>query len=194
VSGAPALVAATVGGATGVAVRATARPTVDLAEAFRRHRGELTATAVRVLRRREDVDDLLQDVFVEALRGIHNLREPAALRAWLTRVTVRVAYRRRALARFVSYDDAPGAKHVADGRPSPADLALLSAVAAILAAIPAERRRPWALRHVDGEPLEGIAASCGTSLATVKRRIAEVQTVLDAALDRERAALRSAPL
>jgi RNA polymerase sigma-70 factor (ECF subfamily) len=156
---------------------------VDLGEAFRRHRGALAAAAVRVLRRREDVEDVLQDAFVEALRGVHNLREPSALRAWLTRVTVRTARRRCGPARFVGFDDAPAAEHVVDPRPSAHDLALLAAVGELMAAIPAERRRPWALRTVDGEPIDDIAACCGCSATTVKRRIAEVQDLLAAALE-----------
>ena len=156
---------------------------VDLGEAFRRHRGTLAAAAVRVLGRRDDVDDVLQDTFVEELRGVHNLREPAALRAWLTRVTVRTARRRSGRGRFVAIEDAPAAAHVPDPRPSALDLALLAAIGEVLAAIPAERRRPWALRTVDGEPIDDIAASCGCSATTVKRRIAEVQGLLEAALE-----------
>ncbi|HEX4406941.1 MAG TPA: RNA polymerase sigma factor [Polyangia bacterium] len=164
---------------------------IDLGDAFRRHRGALAATAVRVLRRPEDVDDVLQDVFVEALRGVHALREPTALRAWLTRVTVRAAQRRRAGARFVgrfvarseSLEDA--AAHVADPRASALDLALLAAIGEVMAGIPAERRRAWALRTVDGEPIDDIAVRCGCSATTVKRRIAEVQGLLEAALGDE---------
>ena len=164
--------------------------TVDLGEAFRCHRGALAAAASRVLRRRDDVDNVLQDAFVEALRGVHNLREPTALRAWLTRVTVRAARRRGAHApfgggappRFVGLDDAPAAAHVADPRASAFTLALLAAAGEVMAAIPAERRRPWALRTVDGEPIDDIAARCGCSPRTVKRRIAEVQGLLEAAL------------
>jgi RNA polymerase sigma-70 factor, ECF subfamily len=154
---------------------------VDLGDAFRRHRGALAAAAARVLRRHEDVDDVLQDAFVEALRGVHALREPAALRAWLTRVTVRAAQRHRGPTRFVSLEDAP-AEHVVDPRPSALDLALLAAIGELMAGIPAERRRAWALRTVDGEPIDDIAACCGCSATTVKRRIAEVQALLAAAL------------
>lgn len=160
---------------------------VDLGEAFRRHRGALAAAAVRVLRRRDDVDDVVQDAFVEALRGVHNLREPAALCAWLTRVTVRTARRRcvrgRFVSSFVAFDDVPAAAHAVDPRASALDLALLAAVGEVMAAIPAERRLPWALRTVDGEPIDDIAACCGCSATTVKRRIAEVQGLLEAALE-----------
>jgi RNA polymerase sigma-70 factor (ECF subfamily) len=156
---------------------------VGLGEAFRVHRGALAAAAGRVLRGHDEVDDVLQDAFVEALRGVHALREPGALPAWLTRVTVRAALRRRGPARVVFLDDAPAAAHVVDPRPSALDLALLAAIGQVLAGIPADRRRPWALRTLDGEPIQQIATSCGCSCRTVKRRIAEVQGILDAALD-----------
>jgi RNA polymerase sigma-70 factor (ECF subfamily) len=156
---------------------------VELGEAFRRHRGTLTAAAMRVLRRHDDVDDVLQDAFIAALRSVHNLREPAALRAWLTRVTVRTARRRGARAWLVALEDAPAAAHVPDPRPSALDLALLAAVGEVVAAIPADRCRPWTLRTVDGEPIDDIAACCGCSATTVKRRIAEVRGLLEAALE-----------
>lgn len=159
----------------------SAAPGLD--EAFRQHRRALAAAAGRVLRGRDEVDDVVQDAFVEALRGVHALREPGALPAWLTRVTVRAALRRCGRARTVAFDDAPAAAGVADPRCSALDLAVLAAIGEVLAAIPPERRRPWALRTVDGEPLQDIAESCGCSRATVKRRIAEVQAILDAALD-----------
>jgi RNA polymerase sigma-70 factor (ECF subfamily) len=154
-----------------------------LCEAFRLHRGLLAAVAGRILGRADDVDDVLQDAFVEALRGVHNLREPTALRAWLTRVTIRAAHRKHARAcRDVGIDEAPAAAEVADPRASAHELALLRAVGDVMAAIPVERRRAWDLRTLDGEPLGDIAARCGCSRTTVKRRIAEVQGILDAAL------------
>jgi RNA polymerase sigma-70 factor (ECF subfamily) len=159
----------------------TTAETVDLGEAYRRHRGQLAAAAVRVLCGRDEVDDLLQDVFVEALRGIRNLREPAALCAWLTRVTVRTARRRLGRPRFIALDEHPEAGEVADPAASPADRALLAALADIMSTLPSERRRAWALRYIDGEQLADIARRCRCSLATVKRRIAEVQAVLEQA-------------
>jgi RNA polymerase sigma-70 factor (ECF subfamily) len=158
-------------------------PGPDLADAFHRHHRLLAGAAARALGGLDDVDDVLQDAFVEAMRGVHNLRAPAALRAWLVRVTVRTARRRSARARFVGLDEAPAAADVADPRPSPLDLAVLAAIGEVVAAIPPERCRPWALRTFDGEPIDDIAASCGCSPRTVKRRIAEVQGLLAAALE-----------
>jgi RNA polymerase sigma-70 factor (ECF subfamily) len=151
---------------------------IDLGAAFLRHRHDLAATAARVLCRRDDLDDLVQDVFVEALRGVHNLRHPAALRAWLTRVTVRAAQRRLARRRFVRLDEVPEAQISDGGAGSPAHRALLNDLCEAIATSPPERRRAWTLRYLEGEPLAEIAARCGCSVATVKRRIAEMQALL----------------
>jgi RNA polymerase sigma-70 factor (ECF subfamily) len=158
--------------------RSLAAGAVDLGEAFRRLRNELAATALRALGRRDELDDVLQDVFLEAIRGIHNLRDPSAVGAWLARVTLRMARRRMSRRRLVPLDDVPDATSIADPAASPADRALLGAVAEIMAALPPEGRRAWLLRYRDGEPLEDIAAHCHCSLATVKRRIASVQEAL----------------
>jgi RNA polymerase sigma-70 factor (ECF subfamily) len=154
---------------------------LDLTEAFRRHRRELTAAAMRVLRSPDELDDVMQDAFLQAVRAVRGLRHPGALRAWLTTVTVRAALRRRSRPAFIGFDDAPGCDQVAHQGISPADHALLAAVESIVCAIPAERRRPWTLRYLEGEQIESIAARCGCSRATAKRRIAEVQAAVEAA-------------
>ena len=56
---------------------------------------------------------------------------------------------------------------------------------AILEDVPARERVAWALRVVEGEPLEVVAKLCDCSLATVKRRISAVQETLDKELSRE---------
>jgi RNA polymerase sigma-70 factor (ECF subfamily) len=114
------------------------------------------------------------------------LRDPAAAKAWLATVAVRVAGRKlrrrrlRALLRIeergghaTRYEDlaAPGA--------SPEERALLARVYAVLDAMPVPLRLAWTLRHVEGERLEAVAALTGCSLATAKRRIAAAQEILE---------------
>ena len=53
------------------------------------------------------------------------------------------------------------------------ELALLDEVLARLA-VPV--RIAWMLRHVEGWPLDDVAAHCACSLATAKRRIAAAQS------------------
>src|SRR5688572_3703940 len=54
----------------------------DLDSLFRRYSSYVAAIAYRLLGREEDVDDTIQEVFLAAVRGVHAVRDPAAVRAW----------------------------------------------------------------------------------------------------------------
>jgi len=109
---------------------------------------------------------LLQDVFVEALRGVRNLREPSALRAWLTRVTF--GWRGGAPAGLVSSRSRIAeAIDVADPAASPARIE--PPAPRWPTSWPRFPRAPSGLGAAlrGGEQLEDIAARCRCSLATV---------------------------
>lgn len=58
---------------------------------YRRFRRQVTANLYRVLGQRVDLDDLVQDVFVIAFRGLSRFRGEARLSTWLYRICVNVA-------------------------------------------------------------------------------------------------------
>ena len=147
--------------------------------AFRAHAAQVATMALRILGRHEEADDLVQDVFMKAGRWLPTLNNPSAVRAWLMKVTVRLAWRRLRTRRWRvalgfegSYDYAEVARN---GRLSPEDSAFLAEVYGILDRMPARERLAWSLRHVDGERLEDIAERCACSLATAKRWITAAQ-------------------
>lgn len=148
---------------------------------FRRYSPYVARIALRLLGRDDDVDDVVQDVFLTAHRGLHDLRDPAAIRGWLATVTVRVARRKLAVRRVraffhldaeASYDD------VASTSASPEDRALLARIYVVLDGLPAPDRIAWTLRFVEGEKLADVARLCGCSLATAKRRIDAAHAVI----------------
>ena len=77
-------------------VRTAPRPidTSDLDAVFRRFAPYVARVAMRVLGPRGEIDDLVQDVFLDAHRGLGKLRDLDAIRGWLATVTVRKARRR----------------------------------------------------------------------------------------------------
>lgn len=161
---------------------------LDLDVLFRRYAPYVAAIAHRLLGRDADVDDTVQDVFVAASRGILSLRDPNAVKAWLARVTVRSARRtlhKRRLRTFFGLDEAAVYDRVVDTGASPETRALLGRVYVVLDGMPANVRIAWALRYVEGEPLESVAALSGCSLATAKRRIASAVRILDEAFSDE---------
>jgi RNA polymerase sigma-70 factor (ECF subfamily) len=160
-------------------------PALDLDGLFRRYAPYVAAIAHRLLGRDEDVDDTIQEVFVAAVRGVHAVRDPAAIRGWLARVTVRVArqrLRKRRARIFLGLDEPVVYDSVVDRSASAEQRTLLARVYKILDSMPANERIAWSLRHIEGEPLESVASMAGCSLATAKRRIAAAAVKIEEAL------------
>jgi RNA polymerase sigma-70 factor (ECF subfamily) len=57
--------------------------------------------------------------------------------------------------------------------------ALLVRLYKVLETLPTDQRLAWSLRYLEGEPLDAIAAVCGCSLATAKRRVSAAKKVID---------------
>jgi RNA polymerase sigma-70 factor, ECF subfamily len=149
---------------------------------FRRHVGAVAGLALRLLRHRADMEDVVQETFVIALEKLKELRDGGALRSWLMQITVslvRRRLRRRRLLGFVGLNrreaDAP-LDALASEALDPEACAELAALDRALAELPAEDRIAWVLRHVEGEAMEDVAFACGCSLSTAKRRIAAADT------------------
>lgn len=148
---------------------------------FRRHHRAVLGTVIRLLRRREEAEDLVQETFTVALTELARLRDPQAFEAWLLQIAVRRIYRRlrkQKLLRFLGLDhgtdDATLALLAHEGatQETSAELALLDRV---LEKMPAEERVAWMLRHVEGESVDRVATILRCSRATAKRRIKAAQ-------------------
>lgn len=121
-----------------------------------------------------DIDDIVQETFLDAFAGIARIDDPSAARAWL--VTVAVGRTRRVLAKrrrwslfaFFAKDYAPRASDPRDRQP-------VDDLYDALARIPEDVRIPWILHRVEQLSLPETAAACEVSLATVKRRIADAE-------------------
>ena len=153
-----------------------------LDDVYRRHCRYVGAVILRLGGRREEIDDLIQDVFVEASRGIRDLREPEAVKGWLATIAVRLVRRRlrwRRLRRFLGLDGGADYTHMVDPAASPVDKLLLRSVYRVLDELPVDDRVAFSLHLVEGETVEHIAQLCGCSLATAKRRIARAQRAIE---------------
>jgi RNA polymerase sigma-70 factor, ECF subfamily len=148
---------------------------IEVGAAFRKYARHVAATAYRVLHNRSDVEDVVQEVFIDAMFGLEQLRDDAAVRAWLTVVTIRAAtQRRRIRATSVpcGFDDDDVVHEIlrSDGDH---DFRLeLSAVAVVIDGLPEALRMPWRLHCLEGLGLPEVARACACSVATAKRRIA----------------------
>jgi hypothetical protein len=107
---------------------------------------------------------LVPDVFPRAHRGLAKLREPAALKAWLATVTVRVAHRRlraRRLRAVLSLSSDYDYSNLPHADLSPEERTMASEVFEALDKLPVAERLAWSLRHIQGEQLETVARLTG---------------------------------
>lgn len=152
--------------------------TADFDAVFRRYSPYVARVAMRLLGTDSDLDDVVQDVFLEAHRGLRALREPQAVRGWLARICVRRAVRRlrrRRLLSFLSLDALSETEEPPDPGGSPEQRAEVKKLYRMLDAMPAEERVVWVLRHVEGESLDAIVVLRGSSKSTVQRRLRAAQ-------------------
>ena len=156
---------------------------LDLDGLFRQFAPYVATIGYRLLGRDGEVDDLVQDVFIAAHRGLGSLRNRDAVKGWLATVTVRLARRRlrtRRLRGLLRIDGSDDYLEVADTSAGPDTRALVARIYQILDRVPVDRRIAWSLRFVHGEKLSRVAELCECSLATAKRRIRAAQLVIDA--------------
>jgi RNA polymerase sigma-70 factor (ECF subfamily) len=124
-----------------------------------------------------DHKDLVQEVFARAFAGLGRLADPAALEGWLTNITVftaREAIRRRQRRRWLLFfgDDPP---EVVGAWADPGVREAARCVYRVFADMPVDERIPFALRMLEGMELKELAAACGMSLATTRRRLARAE-------------------
>lgn len=145
---------------------------------FDRYSRDVERVLFRVLGPDTELADLLQDVFVVALGSIDQVRDPRALRGWLTGIAVRKARKcivkrqRWRLIQFSAPADVPEQEAVV----APLEVSeALRCTYDVMAQLPADERVAFALRHIDGMELTTVAAACNVSLATIKRRLSRAQ-------------------
>jgi RNA polymerase sigma-70 factor, ECF subfamily len=146
----------------------------------RRH----TATVHRWMARavgEEDADDMTQDIFVKAYRGLARFRGDAPPRAWLAAIAdnaVKNRYRARSRFRrvFAGSTDADPAREPAEPRGGPEEAASADefrrVVAEALKLLAPDFRMPVVLRDIEEWSYEEIAVSLELPVGTVKSRIA----------------------
>jgi RNA polymerase sigma-70 factor (ECF subfamily) len=160
--------------------RAAERPAQE--ELYNRYRRQVAANLYRVLGDRTDLEDLVQEVFVIAFRGLDRFRGDARLSTWLYRVCVNVA-----LGRIRTRKRRPAAYGVADldtaaidpsltERPETPDRSLerrrdQERVYRALETLPPKKRIVLYLHEIEGLDLKEIAYLVDSNPVTVRTRL-----------------------
>lgn len=153
----------------------------ELDRAFRMYAPEVAARGLVMLGSSEEADDLVQDVFVRAFRAIGKLTDPAAIRMWLLTIAVREALRRlrkRRLSRLLFGRPEVDFEALADPGASQDIKLQIGNLFRELEQLPPDLRVAWVLRYFENETIESVAAQCGWSLSTTKRRVTNAHALL----------------
>ncbi|MDO8589279.1 MAG: sigma-70 family RNA polymerase sigma factor [Armatimonadota bacterium] len=162
-------------------VKLCAKGDVDAyAELVSRHQRAVYGIVSRMVQRRDDVDDLVQDVFVLAYRSIGSFRGDSSFSTWLGAIAVNTTlkYMKRAKNRqALSIDDPETAlgEVLAAGGPSPEDAvqarARDAAVRKAIDSLPDKQRAVVILHYFEDCTCEEIAKMLRCSVGTVWSRL-----------------------
>src|SRR5262249_3934223 len=129
-------------------------------ELFRRERGRVQATLYRILGSNHDMEDLLQEAFIEIFRSLGGFRGDARLGTWMDNIPGRVAcaYLSRRRPRLVRLEAVP---EIPAGDVSAEERALAREAArrayTLLDRLDVNKRVAFSLHVIDGRPLAEVA-------------------------------------
>ena len=151
-----------------------------------------------------DVDDLVQDVFLQALRRLSTLREPGSFGAWLAAIARNLAndYHRHSVpedqlaedsdASESKIDDGNRRDYRSEGRQSEGQAASAAAILDTIRTLPDAYRETLMLRLVEGMTGPEIAARTGLTHGSVRvnlcRGMQHLRARLGSEPDRDRPA------
>ena len=142
--------------------------------AYRKYSSYVAAVAYRLAGRDSEVDDIVQEVFLRAVKGLHQLQDERAMKGWLATVTVRVVKRRmwkRGIARKLGFGTPPpdDGDSIAPGA-SPEQQALLSQVYRVMDRLPTNQRLAWTLPRACAENSRRIVSTARCAWSAIKSR------------------------
>ena len=149
-------------------------------ELVSRYESKVYSLALKMLRNPEDAEDVLQDTFLRAYRGIKSFKGNSTFSTWIYRITANSALmrlRKRQLP-TVSIDDADEREapiNIADWAPGPVEQMLnqetQAAMTEAIDALPPEFRQVFVLRDVEELSNAEVAEILDLSVAAVKSRL-----------------------
>jgi RNA polymerase sigma-70 factor (ECF subfamily) len=145
-------------------------------ELFRSHRRDVARLVGRLLGPRPEVEDVVQEVFIQVFRSLPNFRGESRFTTWLHRVTVNVTlmHLRAARSRPRLGNELLDEPAAPEGD-SPVDHAArnqrLRALYKILDTLSDKKRAVFILHDLDGVPAAQIAAMVDSPVLTVRTRL-----------------------
>ena len=158
---------------------------------FARHKSDVARLVYRMLNAPADLEDVVQEVFVQVFRSLKDFRGQSKFSTWLHRVTVNVVlmHRRSARSRPVLTEELPGELVADDGQTLPDEdverLERMRAFQRLLARLADKKRVVFVLHELEGMTPSEISDVVGAPVLTVRTRLFYARRELEAMLAEE---------
>ena len=144
----------------------------------RRYGRLMRVYARRVLGSNSEVDDVVQEAFVQAWSKLPTLTDLASVKTWLMRIVANRSIdrirRRREIADIEELEQAPAPEERSPHAEAQAS-SLEQALSVALSGLPEEQRRCWVLREVSGYSYIEIGQELDLPASTVRGLIARAR-------------------
>lgn len=146
---------------------------------FKAYRSLVFGVLHHLLRNDPELEDVVQQAFVEVFRSLETFEGRSKLSSWVARVALHVGYHhlRRKKSRPADYEADREVPELVDASPrvDPEAAAerseAIARVYAILETLPEKKRTVFVLNDLQGMPQEEVAEVVGVGIATVRTRL-----------------------
>jgi RNA polymerase sigma-70 factor (ECF subfamily) len=137
---------------------------------------EVAALALRLMGWSEDIEDIVQDVFFSAYKGLKKFRAESSIKTWLFRITInqcRKQQRRKLLRkRFVSsFQSSHKLTYGKIGSKNNMHLELAEKTRSAVGKLPCKYREPMVLKYLQDISIKEIASILNLSTNAVEVRL-----------------------
>ena len=158
------------------------------------YRLRLTRLIIRYTRNYWDAEDIVQDTFIRAYRGISGFRHESSFFTWLCQIAINLAISKRHLPTALQASlpelgnqQSPDGQYVDTNHvDSPEEILICKEVAQavilLVEQLPERVRTTYFLREVDGLSYQEIADKMACPIGTVRSRIARTRSAIHAFL------------
>lgn len=160
----------------------TRRENIDravFAQLVAQHQARVTGLAYRLLGWGDEVEDVVQDVFLSAYRNLEAFRGDAAIATWLTKITVNQCrtQRRKRLKRLRVWRAATQPTHraAADSARASLKAEAFAQVREAVRALPHRYREVVVLRYLEEMSIAETASILGVAANTVEVRLSRAR-------------------
>jgi RNA polymerase sigma-70 factor (ECF subfamily) len=141
---------------------------------IRRHRGRVYNIAYRILKNREDAEDVVQETFVKVFQHLAGFQERSSFYTWIGRIAINLTLlklRRRKRERNVLPLKGPIIDLSGGPEESLSRKELRKLLKASINSMPERMKKPFVLKEIEELPYRDIAKSLSISIPACKSRV-----------------------